>query len=132
MRFRLPSGPILGLSTFVGFAWSHWIRSATIDDLRSFNRLAVGSGEWIAVEGFSDWRMDYLPKFLLNVNDGQSLSIGPALTWNWDELEFSADGSRAVWVTFSTIDQWPLMYAGPWGVRPKTDVHRCSAQQGLG
>ncbi len=102
---------VLGACSIAVLGWSVWIRSGTIEDIRSFNRLAVGSGNWIGVDGVSDGRMDYLPRFLLNVNDGRSLFIGPAVDWNWNEVQFSADGTRAVWTEFSAIDQWPMMYA---------------------
>jgi hypothetical protein len=102
---------VLVISTATVFGWSLWIRSATLKDLDGVFQLSVGSGEWIAAAGVSDGRFDYYPRFLCNIIDGRSLSIGPATIWQGPELEFSADGSRAVWSEFSSIDHWPLMYA---------------------
>jgi hypothetical protein len=102
---------ILGVCAVAVFGWSNWIRSATIGEIRTFNRVSVGPGDWIGVDGTSGGRMDYLPRFLLNVRDGRSLSVGPAVNWSWNELQISSDGRRAVWLEFSAIDQWRLMIA---------------------
>jgi len=102
---------VLGMCTIAVFGWSLWIRSATLKDLDGFFQLSLGSGKWIAVAGVSDGRLDYYPRFLFNTIDERWLSIGPETKWYQPELEFSADGSRAVWIEFSAIDHWPLMYA---------------------
>ena len=102
---------VLGVSSILVLGWSAWIRSATIEDLRSLSRISVGTGDWVAVSGFSNGRMDFRPQFLLNVTDGRSLAIGAAVAWNWHELEISADGGRVVWAAPSGIDEWPLMTA---------------------
>jgi hypothetical protein len=102
---------VLGAGSIAVLGWSVWIRSATVEDLRTAFGILVGSGDWIAVEGVSDGRMDFHPRFLLNVKDGRSLAIGAAVNWRGLDLVLSADGARAVWAEYSAIDRWPLMTA---------------------
>jgi len=102
---------VLGVATIAVLGWSSWIRSATLEDVKSIYHLSLGSGDWIAVDAVSDGRLDYYPRFLFNAADGRSVSIGPATNWHGPELVFSGDGSRAVWHEFSALDHWPLMYA---------------------
>ncbi len=101
---------ILGVSSVLVLGWSAWIRSATIEDLRAVVGISVGSGDWIAVDGVSDGRLDYYPRFLFDVKNGRSVAIGPSVNWNRFDLAFSADGSRVLWAEYAALDQWPLMF----------------------
>ncbi len=99
------------LSVSVLLVWTLWVRSAQLDDLKSVKQYSVSSGEWVAVNGVSPGRFDYYPRFLVNVADGRSVDIGPATNWYGPELEFSGDGSRAIWPKFEGFDHWVLMSA---------------------
>lgn len=92
------------------FGWSLWVRSAQVEDLERVDSCSVGPGEWVAINGTSAGRFDYYPRFLVNVVDGRSVGIGPAINWNGSELEFSEDGSRAVWTEFEGFEHWVLMF----------------------
>jgi hypothetical protein len=98
---------IVGVTGLLG--WTLWVRSAQLGDLKSVYSFSVGSGEWVAVSGISPGRFDYYPRFLMNVTDGRSVDIGPATNWFGPELDFSADGSRAVWPEIQGFDHWVLM-----------------------
>lgn len=102
---------ILGIGAFGVLGWSVWVRSAAIEDLDGIHYVSLGPGEWVAVAGVSAGRMDYHPRFLLNVLDGRSVSIGPAVNWRGRPVRFSEDAKRAVWRDFSAFDHWPLMVA---------------------
>jgi hypothetical protein len=89
--------------------WTLWVRSAQLDDLQGVYDFSLGSGEWIAVSGTSPGRFDYHLRFLFNVEDGRSVDIGPATNWYGPGLQFSEDGSRAVWPRFEGFDGWVMM-----------------------
>ena len=73
--------------------------------------ISVGSGSWIAVSGPSPGRLDYRPRFLMNIDDGRWLAIDPGVRWYSRRVEFSDDGRVAVWVKRLGRDEWAVMYA---------------------
>jgi len=91
--------------------WSGWIRGATPEDLRSAGEISVGSGSWIAVSGESPGRLDYHPRFLMNIDDGRWLAIDPGVRWYSRRVEFSDDGRVAVWEKQLGRGEWIVMYA---------------------
>jgi len=91
--------------------WSGWIRGATPEDLRSAEQISVGSGSWVAVSGASPGRLDYHPRFLMNVDDGRWLAIDPGVRWYSRWVEFSDDGRVAVWEKRLGRGEWAVMYA---------------------
>ncbi|MEX1312381.1 MAG: hypothetical protein AB1Z65_18320 [Candidatus Sulfomarinibacteraceae bacterium] len=102
---------IVLVSFSILLGWTLWVRSAQLDDLDGVYDVVLGSGEWVAVSGTSPGRFDYYPRFLMNIVDGRSVDIGPATNWFGPGLEFSGDGSRAVWPVYESFDQWVLMQA---------------------
>jgi len=102
---------IVLVSFSVLLGWTVWVRSAHLDDLDGVYDVILGSGEWVAVSGTSPGRFDYHPRFLMNTADGRSVDIGPATNFFGPDLEFSEDGSRAVWPVFEGFGHWVLMQA---------------------
>ncbi len=92
--------------------WSLWVRAVAPRDLARVANVTAGSGDWIAITGTSPGRLDYYPRFLFNVTDKSWVAIDPEIQWWGPGLEFSADGSMAVWPTMDSEGEWTVNVAG--------------------
>ena len=103
---------VLAVAVGALLGWSNWVRSATPGDLHRVDRVSVASGEWIAVSGPSDGRLDYHPRFILNANDGRWVRAGsgPQESWYMSDIWFSGDGRHAFWGKRSLAGELDLMY----------------------
>lgn len=102
---------ILVVSTGALLSWSAWVRSADLDDLDGVDVLAMGPGDWIAVWGTSAGRFDYRPRFLLNLADGRSVTLGPGTGWARSEVWLADDGHTAVWLEPDGFLSWTILSA---------------------
>jgi len=102
---------VLLVAGATALGWSHWVRAATPTDLARVKHVAVGSGDWIAVTGLSPGRLDYHSRFLFNVSDGRWVAIDPGIRWYGPNLQFSADGSLAVWPALVAVNEWTIKVA---------------------
>ncbi len=89
--------------------WSTWVRSATPEDLHRVDKVSVASGDWIAVSGLSDGRLDYHPRFILNVNDGRWVRIDSSYH-GYSYLWFSGNGRHVFWAKSVWPGERDLMY----------------------
>jgi len=102
-------------------AWGHWVRAADPADIFAVGTLSLGSGDWMAISGPSSGRVDYRPRFLLNVVTGSSLPIGSETQrwWRGDHVVFSEDGQWAAWLENVGSSTWRVVRAKLQGARPE-------------
>jgi hypothetical protein len=100
---------ITGVATLGGWTW--WIRSATPSDLSEVRQVAVGAADWIAVMGPSPGRVDYQPRFVINISDARWLRADSSNLWNMRDMVFARNGGRAVWLSPITFGSSKLMVA---------------------
>jgi hypothetical protein len=103
---------VLAVAVGALVGWSSWVRSATPADLLRADRVMVASGEWIAVSGPSNGRLDYRTFFILNPVDGRWVRAGsaPYRRWFASRVWFSGDGLHAYWAGPSNFGQHDLMH----------------------
>jgi len=101
---------VLAVAVAALLGWSNWVRSATPEDLHRVGTVLVASGEWIAVSGPSGGRLDYQPRFILNVNDGRWVRIDSGPSWYGSYVWFSGDGQHVFWAGPSVFGQHDLMH----------------------
>lgn len=90
---------ILGAAALSATGYAAWLRAADVGDLRNLTGIVCApKGNWAFVTGEGRERGDYQPSFLLDVGTGRTLEVGAAGGW-WREETFSADGTRAVWLS---------------------------------
>ena len=90
---------ILGFIALSVSAYAVWLRSLSVGDLERITSIVCAErGDWAFVTGEGRGRGDYQTSFLVNVETGRSLEIGPAGRW-WPATTFSPDGRRAVWLS---------------------------------
>lgn len=102
---------ILVVSTGALLAWTAWVRSTDLDDLDGVDVLAMGRGDWIAVWGIAAGRFDYHPRFLVNIDDGRSVPLGPGTGWAGSEVWLADDGRTAVWLKPDGFLSWTILSA---------------------
>lgn len=102
---------VIGGAVVILAVWSHWIRSAEPQDLDGVSTILVGSGEWVGISGWSSGRFDYLPQFLVNIEDGRWIPISGVRTWYGPYVRFSPDGRRAFWLATEDGDEKRLWFA---------------------
>ncbi len=116
---------ILGTVALAVTGYTTWLQSADVGDLKVLTSIACApKGSWVFVTGEGRARGDYQSLFLFDTETGRSLAIGAASPW-WEGETFSADGTRALWLsppsrltdpvrTLMTVDLADL------GARPST------------
>jgi hypothetical protein len=109
---------VLTVSVSALLAWSLWVRSADIEDLDRALVVATGPGDWIVVGGTSWGRLDYNPRFLVNVVEGRTLPIGPAFNWSGQDAMLAEGGSAALWLEPEGLLSWAVMTADLAAERP--------------
>jgi hypothetical protein len=110
---------LLGFAVVTLLGYSLWVRSVDLADVDGVEGVAVGPDDWIAVGGRSAGRMDFHQRFLVNLDDGRRVKMGPEGSWHWPGVVFSEDGSRAAWVEYSGVGDWPIMFADLTEPEPK-------------
>lgn len=90
--------PVLGVAAIALLAYSFWVRSAGPRDFTSpYVAAAAPTGSWLAVSGRSEYRADYQPALLMNVETGERLRL-PGGRLTADSVAISQDGRRAIWL----------------------------------
>jgi len=100
---------IIGVATLGGWTW--WIRSGSPRDLSAVHQIAMGGGDWIAVRGPSPGRVDFQPRFIMNVSDGRWFRAHSSNLWDMRDVVFSENSSRTVWLAPVTFGRSKLMVA---------------------
>jgi len=99
---------LLGLSVLAFGGYAQWVLAAAPEDLVELGGvLPPPAGDWVAVGGTTGpARGKYKPTFLLDTSSGRSIWIGaePA----WEDLAFSRDGRRAVWMQMGSRGTFPV------------------------
>jgi len=102
---------ILLVAVLCIWSWTWWIRAAAPIDLDEARQVALGSAEWIGVRGPSTGRADFQPRFVMNTADGRWFRAHSSDLWDMQDLVFSRDGSRVVWLAPANFGSSTLMVA---------------------
>ncbi|MDD5563812.1 MAG: hypothetical protein PHQ91_08875 [Thermoanaerobaculaceae bacterium] len=90
---------ILGGAALLLVGYAHWVQAVGLPDLTRLDRVAPAPrGGWVSVAGETWGRGDYKRWFLLDTGSGRTVRLEAAGRW-WAGPEFSADGTRAVWLS---------------------------------
>ena len=90
---------ILGVAALLLFGYSHWVQAVSLSELTTLDSATCApKGEWAFVTGRAQGRGDYEPSFLVDTASGRAVRLGAAGRW-WLDGFFSADGTRAVWLS---------------------------------
>jgi hypothetical protein len=92
----------LGVAALLLAGYAHWVASVKPADLTNLDGVVLApKGAWVFVTGRARGHADYEPSFLLDTATGRNVGLGAEGRW-WLGAGFSADGTRAVWLSRPT------------------------------